>query len=138
MFRVVVAGSPGLRTFRPLRDALDHLLRDRLPDVTILTRAGAGYGTDALADNYATARKLAQVAYLLEHERHAALDDAIRARLAAFVRDADAAVIVFDEFDQQGRTLIALADRQGIPVRILDTHLRGRAVVPEPIPPDGP
>jgi hypothetical protein len=40
MFRVVVAGAPGLREYKPLRDLLDAALRDRLTEVAILARAG--------------------------------------------------------------------------------------------------
>jgi hypothetical protein len=75
MFRVVVAGAPGLREYRPLRDLHDAVLRDRLPDLTLLTRAGAGLGTDALVECYARSRGLAHIAYPLDiHKQTSAAD----------------------------------------------------------------
>jgi hypothetical protein len=123
MFRVV-AGAPGLREYKPLRDLLDAVLRDKLPDVTILTRAGAGFGTDALAECYARTRGLAHVAYRLDADRHPSPADAQKARLAELVRDADAAVIVFTPSDWQGHTLIVGCRRKGIPLRVLGAWTR--------------
>src|SRR5439155_7647971 len=90
-FRVIVAGAAAFRDYRALRDALDHLLRDRLPAVTILTRSGAGLGTDSLALSYALARRLDVVQYRADHAKHPGLFDADQARNAELAHDADAA-----------------------------------------------
>jgi hypothetical protein len=74
--RVVVAGAAAFRNDRTLRDALDHLLQDRLPDVTILTRSGAGLGTDSLALSDALAHRLDVVQYQADHQADPALFDA--------------------------------------------------------------
>lgn len=129
-FRVIVSGAPGLRDFKALRDTLDLLLRDKLPDVAILTRAGAGYGTDALAASYAAMRGLEHVAYPLDTVKHAEVSDAKRARLAELVRDADAAVIVVAPIDSHGNDLAAACQQKGIPVRLLGARTQ-RAVEPE-------
>jgi hypothetical protein len=145
MFRVVVAGAPGLREYKPLRDLLDAVLRDKIPAVTILTRAGAGFGTDALAQSYARSRGLAHIAYPLHADRHPSPVEAHKARLAELVRDADAAVIVFTPSDWQGHTLIAECRRKGITLRVLGAWTRReveagrvndqpRLPEPEPLP----
>jgi hypothetical protein len=61
--RVIVSGAAYLRDYAALSGALDVLLRPYLPAVTILTRDGAGLGTDSLAASYATARGLSHVSY---------------------------------------------------------------------------
>src|SRR5438876_2305067 len=53
-FRVIVTGVRHFHDYARLRDLLDHLLRNRLPDVVILSRCGRG--TDALATSYALER----------------------------------------------------------------------------------
>jgi hypothetical protein len=118
-FRVIVAGAAGFRNYRALRDALDHLRRDRLPDGSILTRSGAGLGTDAIALSYVLARRLDVIQYRADHAKHTSLFDADVARNAQLVRDADAAAIVWDEFDGVLRDLLARCKAKGLPVRVL-------------------
>jgi hypothetical protein len=117
--RVTVAGSATLRNYRALRDALDHLLRDRLPDVTILTRAGAGLGTDSLALSYALARRLEVVQSRTDHAKHPGLFGTDRIRNAELVRDADAAVLVWDPNDWRVRDLLVRCKARGLPVQVL-------------------
>jgi hypothetical protein len=118
-FRIIVAGASGFRDYRGLRDTLDHLLRDRLPDVTILTRSGAGLGTDSLALSYALARRLDVVQYRADHQKHPLLFDADQARNAELVRDANAAVLAWDANDWRVRDLLARCKAKGLPVRVL-------------------
>jgi hypothetical protein len=118
-FRVIVAGAAGLRNYRALRDALDHLLRDRLPDVVILSRSGAGLGTDSLALSYALARRLDVAQYRADHAKHPGLFDADQARNAELVRDADAAVLVWDANDWRVRDLLVRSKVKEIPVQVL-------------------
>jgi hypothetical protein len=125
-FRVIVTGAPGFRDYKVLRDSLDRLLADRLPDVVILTRAGAGLGTDALAASYAAARRLDHVAYLADHQKHQGLFDADRARNAEMGRDADALVMVFDPADWQTRDLAGRCRAKGIPIRVLGMPATGK------------
>jgi hypothetical protein len=118
-FRFVVVGAAGFRDYPALRDALDHLLRDRLPEVTILTRSGAGLGTDSLALSYALARRLDVVQHRADHQTHPLLFDADQVRNAELVRNADAAVLVWGEFDGVLRDLLVRCKAKGIPVRVL-------------------
>jgi hypothetical protein len=55
-FRVLVTGVRHSHDYARLRDRRDRLLRERLPDVVILSRCGRG--TDALATSYAIERGL--------------------------------------------------------------------------------
>jgi hypothetical protein len=118
-FRVIVAGAAGFRDYRLLRDALDHLLRDRLPAVTVMTRSGAGLGTDSLALSYALARRLDVIQYRADHQKHPLLFDADQVRNADLVRDADAAVLVWDPNDWRVRDLLVRCKSRGLPVRVL-------------------
>jgi hypothetical protein len=133
-FRVTVAGAATLRNDRALRDALDHLLRDRLPDVTILTRSGAGLGTDSLALSYALARRLDVAQYRADHQKHPGLFDADQARAAELVRDANAAVLVWDEFDWRVRDLLARCGAKGMPVQVLEAMTAAEGEPPGPTP----
>jgi hypothetical protein len=65
-FRVVVTGVHHFHDHAGLRDALDHLLQHRLPDVTILSRCGRG--TDALTTSYALERGLPLVPHPADSE----------------------------------------------------------------------
>jgi hypothetical protein len=89
-FRVIVAGGAAFRNYRALRDALDHLLSGRLPDLTVLTRSGAGLGTDSLARSDALARRLDVVQYRAGHQKHPGLFDAEQVRNAELPQNADA------------------------------------------------
>jgi hypothetical protein len=119
IFRVIVVGAAAFRNYRRLRDAIDYLLRDRLPDVVILTRSGAGLGTDSLALSYALARRLDVIQYRADHQKRPLLFDADRARNAELVRDADAAVLVWDANDWRVRDLLVWSKSRGLPVRVL-------------------
>jgi hypothetical protein len=105
-FRVLVAGAAGFRNYRSLRDALDHLLCDRLPDVTILTRSGAGLGTDSLALSYALARRLDVVQYQADHTKHPVLFDARQVRNGELIRGTDTALLASDPADWRVRDLL--------------------------------
>jgi hypothetical protein len=124
-FRVIVAGAAAFRNYGLLRDALDHLLRDPLPDVVILTRSGAGLGTDSLALSYALARRLDVTQYRADHAKHPGLFDADQARNAELVRDADAAVLVWDAADRAVRDLLVRCKARGIPVRVPGVRTAG-------------
>src|SRR5688572_17678124 len=103
MVRVIVTGTRAFRDYRILRDALDLLLRDRLPDVEIRT----GPGNDPLTAPYVRARHLPHVDYHTEFDRHPGENAALAARIAELVRDADAAAVVYSPGDWQTDHLIA-------------------------------
>jgi hypothetical protein len=122
-FRVIVAGAAASRNYRALRDALEHLLRDRLPAVTILTRSGAGLGTDSLALSYSLARRLDVTHHRADRQKHPGLVDAERVRNAELVRDADAAVLVWDPADRAVRDLLVRCKARGLPIRVLGANV---------------
>jgi hypothetical protein len=117
--RVMVAEAGSFKNYRALRDALGHLLMHRLPEVPILTGSGAGGATDPHTLSYALARRLDVVQYWADHQKHPLLFDADAARNGELVRDADAAVLVWDEFDGLLRDLLVRCEAKGIPVRVL-------------------
>ncbi|MCE9566538.1 MAG: DUF2493 domain-containing protein [Planctomycetes bacterium] len=69
-FRVLIIGGRQRFEYARLRDALDMLLANRLPDVEILTAGGPG--VPALAACYARSRSLPFVAIPIDHEQHPA------------------------------------------------------------------
>src|SRR5262249_45581303 len=87
--------------------------------VVILTRSGAGLGTDSLALSYALARRLDVIQYRADHAKHTQLFDADQARNAELARDADAAVLVWDPADWTVRDLLVRCKAKRIPVRVL-------------------
>jgi hypothetical protein len=97
-FRVVVTGVRHFHTYARLRDLLDKLLANRLPNVVILSRCGRG--TDALATSYAVERGLRLVPHPLNLERDRTEDAARERRNARLVAEADAAVVVWDRHDR--------------------------------------
>jgi hypothetical protein len=97
-FRVIVTGMRHFHDYARLRDLLDHLLANRLPDVVILSRCGRG--TDALATSYAVECGLQLVPHPLNFERDRTDELARERRNAGLVAEADAAVVVWGRIDR--------------------------------------
>jgi hypothetical protein len=116
-FRVIVTGVGAFHDYTRLRDLLDSLLVNRLPDVVILSRCGRG--TDALATSYAVERGLTLIPFPLNHQRDRTDDLAAERRNAGLVAEADAAIVVGDRHNRDLRDLLGRCKRKGIPVRIL-------------------
>jgi hypothetical protein len=131
-FRVLVIGGRVPLPFARLRDALDVLLANRLPDVEILTAGGPG--VPALAESYARARNLDVVAVPPDHVCHRAA--ALEKQAEALVVLADAVVVVWDAASGQNYELMNAATAKGIPAQVLGVvERRGKPVEP-PAPPD--
>lgn len=116
MFRVLVAGGTGFRDYARLRDTLDALLAERLPDVVILTAGGPG--VPALAASYARSRGLGVEVTVGDYRRRPG--SAREGQLAALVAGADAVVVVLEPGDP-GR-VAELARRAGRPLYVLNPH----------------
>jgi hypothetical protein len=93
-FRVLIIGTAGIRDYPWLRDVLDTLLANRLPDVELLTTGGPGL--PALVASYARSRGLTFTALVPDHERYPG--NAVERRDALLVADADAAAVLVDEW----------------------------------------
>jgi hypothetical protein len=85
---------------------------------------------DALTASYAAARQIKHVAYFADFVKHIEPRAAERDRLATLIRDAHAAVIVFDPVDWQTCELIDRCRRRELPVRMLGIVKRGCEVLP--------
>src|SRR4051812_1116660 len=90
-FRVLIAGPRHFTDYPKLRAALDALLVNRRPDVTILTAGGRG--VPMLAASYAAANGLEVVVRVPDFVRFPV--DAVERRDAFIVNEADAAVVVW-------------------------------------------
>jgi hypothetical protein len=113
-FRVLVAGGRGPVDYFRLRDVLDKLLANRMPDVQILTAGGPG--VPALAASYARSRGLEVVVINPDHNKHKT--DAVERCNSALVDMADAVVVV-GEMDWELRKMRARAMAKRIPVRVV-------------------
>jgi hypothetical protein len=76
------------------RDAFDPLLANRLLNVELLTIGGPGLS--ALVASYARSRELRFTAHVPDHERYPG--NALERRDALLVADADATVVLVDEW----------------------------------------
>jgi hypothetical protein len=137
-FRVLIAGPRHFTDYPALRAALDALLVNRLPDVELLTAGGPG--VPMLAASYAAAKGLALTAVVADWKRFPV--DAEERRDLFLVGQADAAVVVWADRDPAVRRVLALVERQGIPVHVLGGPVRKPAKarvkvvrVPDPEPP---
>jgi hypothetical protein len=112
---------------------LDHLLRNRFPDVVTLSTCGSG--TDTLATSYAVERDLPLVPYPLDGERDRTDQLAAERRNAGLVAEADVAVVVWDRHDRDLVDLIGRCKWKGIPVRVLVHGRLDETTATEPSPP---
>jgi hypothetical protein len=119
-FRVLVAGGRDRVDYVRLRDALDKLLANRMPEVQILTAGGPG--VPALAASYARSRGLEVVVVTPDHQKHRT--DAVERSGAELVAMADAVLIV-GELDWELRQLRARAMGKRIPVRVVSADGEG-------------
>jgi hypothetical protein len=114
-FRVIVAGSRTFRNYDLLRSKLDILLRNKVPDVLIVS--GGAPGADALGERYAREREF-------PIDPHPANWPMLGKR-AGFVRNltmancADALVAFWDGESPGTRSMIDIALRQGLEVRVV-------------------
>lgn len=132
MFRVLVAGGTGFRDYARLRDTLDALLADRMPDVVILTAGGPGVA--ALAASYARSRGLDVRVVVGDSQRRPG--SAREEQLAALVAGADAVVVVYEPGD--ARRVVELARRLKRPLHVIDPNaVRTRPEVPPGKPAGG-
>src|SRR4051812_28632896 len=113
-FRVLILGGRIPVTYARLRDALDVLLANRLPDVVILTAGGPG--VPALAASYTRSRGLELVAVPPDHVKHRGNAEERQAEVLVGV--ADAVVVVWDGTGVHNG-IVARARAKGIPVRVL-------------------
>jgi hypothetical protein len=91
-FRVLVVGNPAAE-YSHLRDSLEALLANRLPDVQLVTVGGPGL--PALVASYAASRNLSVVAATVGYPKHRGNAEAQRDE--ELVEAADAAVVVRED-----------------------------------------
>src|SRR4030095_16876393 len=114
-FRALIAGPRHFTDYPALRAALEVLLKNRLPDVELLTCGGRG--VPMLAASSATERGLTVTARVADFVRFPV--DAAERRDAFLVSEADAAVIVWKDRDPAVGRMLAMVERKGIPVHVI-------------------
>lgn len=130
-FRVLIIGSQQRFEFARLRDALDALLANRLPDVEILTTGGPG--VPALAACYAQSRGVPLFTLPVNHVRHPG--NTIEQRDAQLVELADAAVLVGEPTGV--RELLARVKAKGLRVVVVGVMPTRRETTEPGEPDDG-
>ncbi len=114
-FRVLIFGSPSFRDYAKLLSILDIALSKRLPDVVLVTTGGSGLS--ALVASYARSRNLPiEVTPITRYPL-----DVRESPLMGLVGKVDAAVIVWPGVDPETKELLALVEKKGLPVHVVQT-----------------
>jgi hypothetical protein len=117
-FHVLVVGGWGWFDYPRLRDVLDSALVKRLPDVQVLTVGGRG--VPALAASYSCSRGLSLQTVTLDYGKYPG--DAEERRIARLVELADAAVVVWDEWNPNVRELVSRLHTKGVRLVLLSAR----------------
>ena len=112
-FRVLIIGGRAV-DFGHLRDTLDRLLVNRLPDVELVTAGGPGI--PALVASYAASRGLSHLPLPIDHAKHPG--DAEEQRADRLIEVADAALVVWEEVEPV-REMVARLRAKGVPVVVI-------------------
>jgi hypothetical protein len=115
-YRVLVVGPDWFRAYTLLRDILDNLLAQRMPDVEVITTGGKGI--PSLVASYARMRKLEFRPVLLDCERYPL--DPFTARNLELVNHADAAVVFLLEPCHEVHEIHELIKQRKLPCRLID------------------
>ncbi len=115
--RVIVAGTRNFENYEYLRQALDHLLKNQLPHVTIIS--GGARGADRLGEKYAQERELPVEVYPADWNKHG--KSAGYRRNVHMVRNikADGLVAFWDGQSRGTQHVIKEATQWGLAVRVL-------------------
>lgn len=114
-FRVIVAGGRTFQNYELLKSSLDHLLRNRLPAVTIVS--GTASGADTLGERWAQERGLSVARYPADWNRYG--KSAGYRRNEQMAQNADALVAFWDGESRGTMHMINIARQRGLLVRVV-------------------
>jgi len=137
-FRVLVIGPPLFRDYPRLRDVLDVVLANRVPDVELLTVGGSGL--PSLVASYARVRKLEFRSVSLEQQPFPL--DQLSPKNLEVVLLADAAVFFWYDAGGECYVLAKEMKARGKPVHVVTRSAHTQSATPPPawrhpdMPPD--
>jgi hypothetical protein len=114
-YRVIVAGTRTFNDYELLRDRLNLLLSNRLPNVAIVS--GCAKGADQLGERYAAELGLEVHRYPADWNRYG--KSAGPRRNALMADNADACVVFWDNKSRGTANMINIAYDKEIPLRVV-------------------
>lgn len=115
MFKVIVAGGRYFNNYELLKESLDRLLQNKLPNVIIVS--GTARGADTLGEKYAVERDLSIVEFPADWDKYG--KSAGYRRNAEMADYADACVVFWDGKSKGTKHMIDLAEKKGIQLKII-------------------
>lgn len=115
MFKVIVAGGRDFNDYQKLERTLNCLLRDKLPDVEIVS--GKARGADTLGEMYASTLGLPIKEFPADWDQFGKAAGYRRNKEMA--EYADACVVFWNGSSKGSKHMIDLANKYGLPVRII-------------------
>jgi len=114
-FKVIVAGSRGFDDYQLLKSTLDHILRNKLPNVTIIS--GTASGADTLGEEYADKSDLECVRMPANWILHGKRAGYVRNTQMAV--ECDAVIVFWDGQSQGTKHMIEITKNLGKDIRII-------------------
>ena len=115
-YKVIIAGTRTFTNYKKLKESCDKLLANRHPDVTIV--CGMARGADLLGKRYAEEKGYGVLEYPADWDKFGKY--AGRERNNRMGQVANALIAFWDGKSRGTSHMIGVAQRKGIPVRIID------------------
>lgn len=115
MFKVIVAGSRGFNDYKLLKDTLDYLLQNKLPDVLIVS--GTARGADTLGEKYAVEKGIDFVEFPANWDEFG--KSAGYRRNAEMADYSDACIVFWDGKSRGTKHMIDLAEKKSLQLKII-------------------
>ncbi|MBD1908973.1 SLOG family protein [Leptolyngbya sp. FACHB-8] len=114
-YRVIIAGTRAFKDYELLRNRLNHLLSNRLPDVAIVS--GCASNADKLGERYAAEMSLEVHRYPGEWIRYGKVARTKQNELMA--DNADACVLLWDGKSRNAEDMLRTATIKGLEIRLI-------------------
>jgi hypothetical protein len=115
IFKVIVAGSRNFSNYELLRDTLDRLLQNKLPNVTIVS--GTANGADTLGEKYAVERNLELVEFPANWDKFG--KSAGYRRNVEMADFSDGCVVFWDGVSKGTKHMIDIAEKKGLQLKVI-------------------
>lgn len=116
MFKLIVAGSRNFDDYDFLKDTLDHLLQNKLPNVVIVS--GNARGADVLGEKYAVERGLDIAEFPAEWDKHG--KSAGYRRNVEMADYSDACVVFWDGVSKGSKHMADIAKKKGLQLKVIN------------------
>ena len=116
-FRVIIAGGRDFNDYPLLKTKCDNILADKTTTHRIIVVSGAAKGADSLGEQYAREHGYAIEQYLADWGMHGKAAGPIRN--AQMANSADALIAFWDGQSKGTKSMINIAKRKGLGVRVI-------------------